>query len=149
MSHLLDCFAVRDQICNWRKKRFRALMRYLLRSKHCCVGQNRCMMSKSRMVHNKIWFTAYSCFNMLNMVITIRQLILVITLVSDICFSLVSTGTWNQTCFSSKNLVRLNVSPNMQTNTMIILVLLMVQIERASNGLQTTMNLWIKNMIIY
>ena len=88
-------------------------------------------------------------FDLLDIVINTRQLISIITLVSNICFSLISTGTWNQTCFSSKNLVRLNVSPNKQTRTMIILVLLIVQIERASNGLQTTMNLEIGIMMIY
>ena len=97
----------------------------------------------------KLNYCILICYNILEMVIDIKQLISIITLVSNICFSLISTGTWNQTCFSSKNLVRLNVSPNKQTNAMIILVLLIVQIERASNGLQTTMNLKIRNMIIY
>ena len=70
---------------------------------------------------------------------------MIFTQYSEIGPSFASIGTWNQTCFNSKNLVRLNVNPNRQTKIMTRRVLFMVQIERASKGLQTTMNLEIQN----
>ena len=69
------------------------------------------------------------------------------TLVSDICLSLLSFDVRSQTCLSSKNRVRLNINPKTTTKTIIILVLLTVQIERAFKGLQTTMNL--ENIVIH
>ena len=52
--------------------------------------------------------------------------------------------TSNVTFLSSMNLVVLNANPKRQTKIITILVLLNVQIERALNGLHTTMNLKLK-----
>ena len=74
----------------------------------------------------------------------LKSLQLKITSGSEFVASFISIGTSYHTCFSSKNLVRLNITPKKHMNMMASRVLFTVQIERASKGLLTTMNLKIK-----